>query len=334
MANKKTPKVSVIILNLDGLAFLKKCISTVKSQTYKNIEIIVVDNNSHDGSQKYIKRHRDIILLQNNDNFGYAKANNLGVELSSGEYVFILNNDTELNSTTIENLVSCYENKCILAPLQLPLDPKDHRRVLSCGNGVDFFGYAYDTNADPNKVFFADGAAIFIKKTDFLKLGGFDEELFIFQEDIDLSWRAQLFGFKIKQCKKSILYHLGGGHEQFGVSEGYYVTSKFRRFHNEKNVIRNLLKNYSLPILIPILTLLLVIHLFEIIYLIFTRNFKIIKCYLDAYRWNLKNIGNTLKFRHEIQSKRTISDLQILRRMQPSYYKLIALFRYGRPHFR
>ena len=332
---KNNQKVSIIVLNYNGSDFLEKCIQSIKKQTYSNLEIIVVDNNSTDGSIKRLKKQKNIRLIINRHNYGYSKANNIAARQSTGDLLLFLNNDTELDPSFIDYLVKKYKKNTLLAPKQLPLNPHDDREMILCGNGADLFGYAYDIKGDPNKLFFVDGAALFISRKNFFSLGGFDEKLFMFQEDLDLCWRAHLYGLNIKQSPKSIIYHYGGGAAPFGSGHSNrYTTTFFRRYHNEKNVIRNLLKNYSLPILIPILTLLLIIHLFEIVYLLFTGNLKIVKCYFDAYLWNLENLGDTLRFRHEIQSKRTISDLQILRRMQPSYYKLIAVFRYGRPHFK
>lgn len=334
MKNKLHPKVSIVILNYNGLPFLKGCLKTVRSQTYKNIEIIVVDNNSTDGSQRYIRRQSDVVLIENPENYGYARANNIGVKKATGEFVLILNNDTELNPNTIEELVNCYEEKSILSPLQLNLKNKHKSEVLCLGMGVDIFGYPYDIKLNPNKIFYADGAAIFMKKKDFVKIGGFDEKLFIFFEDTDLSWRARLYGYQIKQCITSVVYHYGGGYLEYGENKKKYVTSKFRRYQNEKNAIRNIIKNYSIPLVIPLLLILFPIHLFEILFLIITGNRTVVKCYYDAYLWNIKNIDDTLKFRRNVQSKRLVSDLEILKSMSLFYQKLLALIKYGTPEFK
>lgn len=335
MKNKSNPKVSVVILNYNGLSFLRGCLKTVRSQMYKNIEIIVVDNNSTDGSQRYVRRQSDVVLIENPENYGYARANNIGVKKATGEFVLILNNDTELSPNTIEELVNCYEEKSILSPLQLNLKNKHKREVLCLGMGVDIFGYPYDIKLNPNKIFYADGAAIFMKKKDFVKIGGFDEKLFIFYEDIDLCWRAQLFGMRIKPCITSPLYHYGGGFCEFdNDKDKKYSTSKFRRYQNEKNIIRNIIKNCSTPYAIIAIFCLLMIHLAEMIVLIFSGNIKVAKCYINAYSWNIKNIEDTIRFRKTIQNKRIVPDHQIIRRMNISYGKALAFIKYGIPIFK
>jgi len=334
MKNKLHPKVSVVILNYNGLPFLKGCLKTVISQTYKNIEIIVVDNNSTDGSQRYIRRQSDVVLIENPENYGYARANNIGVKKATGEFVLILNNDTELFSDTIDELIQSHEDKTILIPLQLYLKNKEKRKVLSLGVGVDIYGYPYDIKLNSDKVFYADGAAIFIKKSDFIKIGGFDEKLFIFFEDIDLSWRARIYGYKIKQCITSRVYHHGGGYCEYGPGKDRYITSRFRRYHNEKNAIRNILKNYSILFAAPILTTLIIFHTLEFIFLYMSGNSPVAKCYLDAYMWNIKNFRDTINFRKKIQNKRKIPDTVIVKRMSFFYEKFHALIKYGIPEFR
>lgn len=334
MKNKPRPKVSVVLLNYNGLSFLKNCLKTIRTQTYKNIEIIVVDNNSTDGSQHYIKRLSNIILIENSGNYGYAKANNIGVKAATGKFVLILNNDTELFPDSIDELVQSYEDKTILIPLQLHLKNKEKREILSLGVGVDVYGYPYNIKLNPDRVFYADGAAIFVKKSDFVKIGGFDEKLFIFFEDIDLSWRARIYGYKIKQCATSRVYHHGGGYCEYGQGKDRYVTSMFRRYHNEKNAIRNILKNYSIAFVIPVLSTLIVFHTFEFIFLCISGNTRVAKCYIDAYKWNINNLRDTKNFRKRVQSKRKISDTIIVKRMSFFYEKLFALIRYGIPEFK
>lgn len=336
MPNRKSlPKVSVIVLNYNGKHFLAQCIPTIKRQTYSNIEIIVVDNNSTDGSQQYVSEQKGVILIKNPENYGYAKANNIAVEKASGEFLFILNNDTELFSDTIEKLLSCYKPNSIVAPAQIfSINRKTDKTGFS-GSGMDIFGYGY-VNKNPlkTKPFYVDGAAIFISKKDFDKIGMFDEELFIFQEDIDLSWRAQIFGYQIIRCWNAKLYHYSGGVVPGGgkVKEGFvYKTSSFRIYLNQKNIIRNMLKNYSIPFLILLLPILILIHLSEIIVLSLLGKFNAVKCYVRAYFWNLTHIKQTLLLRRWVQKRRKVSDLVLLKRMYFAYSKLTALYRLGIP---
>ncbi len=325
--------ISIIVLNHNGRQWLEKCIPTIKNQTYSPLEIIVTDNASTDDSHAWIeKNHPDVKILKHKKNYGYAKANNLGAEAAKGEFIFFLNNDTELRPYTIERLMNAWEPNSIVSGHQLRAWEKDDEG--SAGAGADIFGYPY-VEDDPKKtrIFYADGAMIFIKKEDFMKIGQFDPELFIFEEDIDLSWRAQMFGYKIISAWDAYLLHYGGSTVPGNIKGKKYVSSYFRRYLNEKNIVRNILKNYSLPFCVIILTSLILLHLAEIIILGALLKWNAVQCYLKAYLWNLKNLGNTLEFRKLVQSRRKVSDLELMKKMYFSYSKLRAFRKLGFPEF-
>ena len=329
------PKISVIVLNYNGLNFLKKCIPTIQKQTYKNIEIIVSDNHSNDGSLNYLTKFSKIVVIKNNKNFGYSKANNLAAKKATGDFLFFLNNDTELFVDAVENLMKCYKERSIMTARQIPVWNKKY--YGSSGAGIDIFGYPYvedQNNPRKTRVFYADGAMFFIKKKDFVDLGMFDEALFIFQEDIDLSWRAHLFGYKIISCWEAKLYHHSGGTVLGGSNNlKKYTTSYLRRYLNEKNTIRNILKNYSFPLGILVLAILLIAHCFEIVVLTLFGKWKVIQCYLKAYCWNITHLGNTLSFRKYVQRRRRISDIELIKKMYWTYAKLHMFIKLGIPEF-
>jgi GT2 family glycosyltransferase len=330
-------KVSVIVLNYNGKNFLEICLPSIKKQTYKNIEILVADNNSSDNSCQYIKENfPEVKIIKNSDNFGYAKANNIAANEAIGDFLLFLNNDTELFSDMIEKLVKVYKKKSILAPAQILSVNKETDKIGAAGNGMDIFGYPY-VNKNPKKtrVFYVDGAAIFVERTDFFTIGMFDDELFIFQEDIDFSWRAKLLGYEIIQCWDAKFYHYSGGAVLGGgFKNKQYETSYFRRYLNEKNIIRNILKNYSFFFCVGILLIIITIHFFEIIVLIITGNWKAAACYLRAYKWNFINIDNTLKFRKKVQENRVISDFKVFSKVYFAYSKLTSFIRIGFPKFK
>ncbi|HSX39801.1 MAG TPA: glycosyltransferase family 2 protein [Candidatus Saccharimonadales bacterium] len=324
------PKVSIIVLNYNGKDFLEKCIPTIQNQTYSDIQIIVADNNSTDQSQEYCEKIPEIKFIKNPKNYGYATANNIAAGQADGDFLLFLNNDTELHDDSIEKLVSCYEENTILGPQQ-DVGKKGFEHPLR-GNGMDIFGYPFGyADISKTKLFYVDGAAIFIKKSDFFKIGQFDDELFIFQEDVDLSWRAQLMGFKIKICSESVIYHYSGGFVLGGnaANNEKYSSSYFRRYLNEKNVLRNLLKNYSMLTVFILLPALLAIHAVEILLLLCLGKHRVVKCYTDAYIWNIQNIKSTISLRKKVQQLRVVSDLQLLFRMHFNYSKLEAFRKNG-----
>jgi len=332
----ETSLISIIIVTYNGLPFLKKCLPTIFNQTYSNIEIILVDNNSSDQTVSQIMKYfPKVKIIKNDTNEGFAKANNIGVNNATGEFVFLLNNDTELFPDVVEKLVISHRPKSILTALQIPT--RDKKGARRAGAGADIFGYPYLNCKHPEKtkLFYADGAAMFLKKEDFMTIGGFDEQLFMFQEDIDFSWRARIFGYDILPVPASKLYHYYGGTATLKADKKTgYTTSYFRRYLNERNVIRNILKNYSLPFLLPVLIVLIVLHTVEMIVLLLLGKWKASGCYLKAYIWNAQNISNTLSVRNALQLKRKISDVAIIRLMYLTYAKIHLLFHVGIPNFK
>ena len=328
-------KVSIIIVSYNGLDFIKKCARSIKRQTYKNIEAIVVDNNSSDNTILYLKKnYPEIGTEQNKKNLGFAKANNIGVKKAKGTFLFFLNNDTELFPNAVEELVRRYQPNSILSGFQI--SARDKKSPGHAGDGMDIFGYpCHDANSSKTKIFYADGVAMFLKKSDFIRLEMFDEKLFMFQEDVDLSWRAQIFGYKIIPCAEAKLYHYYGGTAALDVSKSNkYITSYFRRYLNEKNVIRNIIKNYGVPVLCIIVPILIIFHLFEMTAFILAGKFRAVICYLQAYWWNITQIKDTLKLRKKIQRKRVINDWDIMNKMYWQYTKLKLFFKMGLPEFK
>ena len=142
-------------------------------------------------------------------------------------------------------------------------------------------------------------------------------------------------GYGILGVTAAKLYHYYGGTATITINkEDVYTTSYFRRYLNERNVIRNILKNYSLLFIVPILSGLLLIHTVEMSLLLMIGKWKVVRCYLNAYRWNLRNIKNTLDQRRMVQSKRTVSDAQIIKQMYWKYSKFHAFLKVGMPDFK
>ncbi len=330
--NDKYPRVSIIIANFNGLRWFDVCMSSIRNQTYKNIEIIIVDNGSSDGSVQYISHEfPECKVLINKNNLGYGQANNLGVKLSTGEYLFFLNNDTELNPDTISKLIEFCENNNvdITGPQIYDFSGKDiyAGKTLS----IDFTGYL----GWGKKTFFIEGCGLVIKKKIFLSLGMFDKDYFMYSEDIDLCWRALIAGYKVELCKSAQMRHYGGGsssdtnhHKNLK-----YVAPLFRRFEAEKNNLSNLIKNYEFKNLLWVTPLFFAQGILESIFYLLTNNSMAAKQMFKAYVWHLQNIKTTLKKRKVVQDKRTISDSMIFPYFSRWPSKLYTLIIVGIPKY-
>lgn len=332
--NTKNPVVSIIILNWNELRFLKNCFTSLEKQRCKDFETIFIDNASLDSEEtiRLVKReYPQFRIIQNKKNLGYAAANNAGVEQAQGEYLLFLNADTKLDpDCLLELLHSARRNKKV--------GIWTCRQLSYQGDFKLNDGSAYDLLGTPcvGKIFYADGASLFISSALFKRLGGFDATYFLVAEDIDLCWRARLLGYDIKCNTKAIVYHESGGSFIGGAKKGqHYFTSIWRRYLGERNNFRNLLKNYSLFMLFLIIPLYLLVNIAEIVLFTIIGRWNVARgAYLKAWGYNLTHLGPTLRKRREVQKMRKVSDWRILKKMAWKFGKLDGFLRTGLPRFK
>lgn len=335
-----TPVVSVLIVTYNSEEFLTKLLLSIAEQAYKNIEVILVDNASSDGSVAVAKAHIGRgIVIENETNAGFPAANNLGVEHARGKFIFLLNPDTFIDPACVEELLAnaTFNERNLYAPKQMTYSGSE---FISMGVAADIFGYpvrAYTRISPHNNIrvpFYADGAAMFLSRKTYVDLKGMDEGHFLFMEDVELSWKAHLTGRKIIPVGSSIVYHFSGGSTGEGghPKEGKYTTNIERRFLAEKNIIRNILKFYRWYNILWILPLYGSINVAEIVLFLIMGQYRgVIKTYIGSYVWNVANFNSTLIKRREIQQIRTVDDRYIIRHMQLVPGKLYALLEIGIP---
>ena len=214
----------------------------------------------------------------------------------------------------------------------------DGGTFLSCGIAADLFGYperAYtpDGKKQIRRVFSADNG-IFLTRKNYIKLGMMDDEHFLFAEDVDLSWKAHMIGMPVIPVPKSKLYHFSGGSVGIGgfPKGGKYQTTTYRRYLAEKNIIRNILKNYKWWNIIWILPYYVLINIAEILALIFSgQSSGIAETYIKAYIWNIKNYKSMLEKRQHVQGIRTVGDFEVMKLMGKVPGKFYALLELGIP---
>lgn len=203
-------KVSVIIVHYNTPAFLEECLDSLYlAQGSVLFEAIVVDNASDKKFDKksFKQKYTNISFIDNPENVGFAKANNQGALQATGEYLFLLNSDTVLISDVLSPLVAFYEKTKdigILGP-----------RLLNKNRSIQYYGSALGRykylGEKPRIVDFLSGAAMFIKRQLFLEVGGFDENYFFYNEDLDLCKTLSSKGYKNYYIPSIPLVHLGGG---------------------------------------------------------------------------------------------------------------------------
>ena len=276
-------KVSVIILNYNGLANTLDCLNSLKKcQTQGNqVDFIVIDNNSSDGSKKVLGTLDNIHLIPNPQNLGYTGGNNTGIRYalrSKPDLILILNNDTLADKNLIVNLINAARNADIISPkiyfaknFEFHKDryKKDElgRVIWYAGGKIDWSNvigrHAGVDEVDKNQydtrspVDFATGACMLIKRQVFEKIGLFDEKYFLYLEDMDFCVRAKKAYFKIIFEPKAILWHKNAGSVGGSGSDlqDYFITRnrllfavKFARLKTKIAVFRQVLTQVADPI--------------------------------------------------------------------------------------
>ena len=220
------PLASVVIPNWNGAHHLPVCLESLRKQTYPHLEIVLVDNGSTDGSQDLVtSEYPEVRLLPLDRNLGLTGGNNAGFGLSRGEILISLNNDTEADPRFVEALVMALEEHLeagMAAAKMLLFDQRD--RIHSAGDGYGVDGIPFNRGVwqhDEGQfdeacwVFGGCGGAVAYRRTMLDDVGLFDESFFMYCEDVDLNWRAQLAGWKCWYTPDAIVYHklsaTGGG---------------------------------------------------------------------------------------------------------------------------
>lgn len=317
---------SIIIVNYNGKKLLSDCVASILNNSYKDYEIIIVDNNSTDDTVNYINKkfskylHKIKILILDK-NYGPSYARNKGVSISKGKIISFLDNDTQVDPNWLivakkefekNNTIGCIQSKLLL------LDEKN--RFDYAGDYLNQYGLLshratykdYDIGQFNKKsiIFSAKSAGMFIRKKVFNLIGGFDEDYFIYVEETDLCWRSWLMGYKTVYCPNSVVYHGFGG--SFKLLKSDFAIYNLR-FHGTKNFILTLIKNLSnkklLSILPRQLLLLFGFSFFLLLKLKIKESFLVIK----GIFWNFKNISNTIQKRKKIQKNRKIDENKLFK---------------------
>lgn len=218
MENKINAKISVIIPNFNGEAFLKNCLNSLENQTYQNFNVIVVDDSSKDKSLELLKHYSGIKILKNPKNFGFAISVNNGIRAADGDYCILLNNDVVVTETFVETLYQAInKDKKIFSISSKMIRYYERDKIDDTGDFYNLFGWAYKRGdgksalkmTKPTSVFSAcAGAGIYRLKV-FEEIGFFDEQYFAYLEDVDVSYRARVYGYKNRYEPNAICYHIG-----------------------------------------------------------------------------------------------------------------------------
>ena len=244
-------KVTVIIPNYNGLQFMEPCLKALEGQNYKEFDLLMVDNGSQDGSGEWL-RERGIPTLFLGENTGFSGAVNAGIRAVSTPYVILLNNDTEPFPDYVGELVRCLDRFPEVFSASSKMIQLYHKDLMDdAGDMYSVLGWAYQRGVgQPSsgyqracQVFAACAGAAIYRREVFEEIGYFDESHFAYLEDIDVGYRARIYGYRNVYCPTAKVYHVGSG------TSGSKYNSFKVRLAARNNLYLNY-KNMPLPQLI------------------------------------------------------------------------------------
>ena len=244
------PSVSVIIVSYNSADCLPECLDSLAPIIASGVEVIVTDNASTDDSCAVVRdRYPAVKLIEAGGNLGFAAGCNLGAAQSSGELLVFLNPDTVVEPGWLAGLLQAYEadpaHTGIVMPQIVLYDAPD--RLNTCGNALHYLGFCWCPDyrkprlaaSEPFGVAIASGACFLMPRALFERLSGFDDDYFLYHEDVDLSWRTRLAGFDIICAPASVVRH-----------RYTFSLPPWKRALLERNRIITCLKNYELRTLV------------------------------------------------------------------------------------
>lgn len=305
-------RVTVVIVNYNGRSYLGPCLQALRVAGHSGVEIVLVDNGSSDGSVDYVATHFPRVkIIRNAENAGFGGANNVGAQVAQGEYLAFLNPDTAVTPHWLEALLGALEEdpQAALATPKILLMATP-QRINTGGNDIHLTGLTLcrgmglpkEALAETAVVSAVSGAAFVMRRDLFLELGGFDSDFFMYMEDTDLSWRAQLTGYRCLYVPQSVVYH--DYTLRFGPQKTYY---------QERNRYLMLLKGLrwrTLALLLPALLLAEMV----------TWGFVLLQ---DRAQWanKVRAYGYLWRYRHallaarrQVQAQRRTNDRTLLQR--------------------
>ncbi len=311
--------VSIVIANFNGQRYLENCLDSILASTYQEYEIIIVDDGSTDESKQIISSFKNkdqrIILIENEKNLGASASRNRAIKQAQGEILVFLDNDTQVEKGWLNELLQAFKIDSSIGAVQAILMDYEKRDLVQ-NAGVRLWAQTgwglpegqwntIDKNCE-HKEIIAISACLAVKKVVLIVTSGFDEEESVVTEDLDLSWRIWIAGYKIVLAPKSIVYHWT---KSVDMRSNMHHNYEKIYFHLTKNSLTSILKNYQF---------------FNAIYFFFYSLFisggRAILVYLRrhdtsaligttrAIIWVIMHVPYILKARNQVQRSRKVID--------------------------
>lgn len=305
------PEISYIVVSFNSEKYIAKCLISILNQSKTNYEIIVIDNNSQDNTISIIKefcsKNKQIKLIKNDINVGYGSAISEATEHSEGEFLAILNADTVLDKLWTDKLLDTFRSdEKIMSTSGTVYFPNGE--LQSSGGMMDKYGAVvqresktfYSRKIPSSTFFYNDGSSFMVRRKIFQEIT-FDPRLFLYYEDVDLSWKLKMLNYKVEHISTAISYHdVGHSYSDMTLSKFYYVA---------RNRIYICQKNYSLKNIVCRIPIMLFLIFFSSIFYDISKKPKgYTKNFFKAILWNVTNFEFMIKERKKIRSVNKISD--------------------------
>jgi GT2 family glycosyltransferase len=316
------PRVAVVVPNWNGERFLELCLSSLRKQSFSDFETILVDNGSTDDSLRFVaKNFPEVRLVSLPENRGFSAAVNAGIRASAAqEHVALLNNDTEVEPSWLEALIRAAEDHPEAGLFSSKLVDFGDRRLLDgAGDALRKSGLPYRIGHGEldrgqfdkeTYVFGACAAGALYRREMLDEIGLFDEDFFAYCEDGDISFRAQLAGYRCLYVPGAVVYHIGSAS-----SGGKRSETNIRL--GTQNGINLLVKNMPTSLLLRSLPFLLVGQLLRLVTAVLFRG-SLLLAYLAGLVGACRLLPLMLKKRKDIQKRRRVSDDYIRELLQQS----------------
>lgn len=317
--NQNNKRVAIAIVSYNSGNKLPDCFASLRAQDYplESIDLILVDNNSSDNSIALAQQSfASVRIIKNQGNKGFAEANNQAYEAAKAlndDYLVLLNDDTIVTPRWLTRLIATAESDGKIAAVQAKLMLWPEKELInSYGNALTFLGFGYcnryretdRTDEKPFEIAYPSGAAVAIKLPALEKAGLFDDDFFMYHEDVDLGWKLRLAGYKIMLDPQAVVYH-----------KYSFAKASYKYLNMERNRVLVYLKNYRLATLAVLAPAFL---LMESGIVFFAWKNGWLKEKISGYGWLIKNWKRIGLGRKKIKSIRVVGDREILRLMAAS----------------
>ncbi len=306
------PPVSVVIVNYNGAGLLCECLKSIFRQSYRPIEVIVVDNGSSDESVEIAEREfPEALIIRSDRNLGFAEGNNVGVRAANGEFVVLLNNDATVGDSWLPELIRTLDRKNVAVVTSKVITEGVPTEFFEMNGSVNFLGYNIMRQFnDLTRIFYAGGTSMMFRKS--IVGEPFPSEYFLYHEDVYLSWRMRLQGYEVLMAPNSLVQHRGNATVK-------RQASALITLYQERNRLLNLLLFYQAATLVKLIPFFVFDVLARTVNAALSSS-RSLPGTLNAYWWLLMNVPWIRRQRTKEQAARTVADKDILNLMSPDVF--------------